>query len=86
MVTNSRELAEQALDPDRTRTVPDLGPSDSSDSASDLPDNMPHTDSDAMNTGERPAVENTKDRTADDIEPDYVVDRDGVVSPTKEES
>lgn len=84
MVTNSRELSEQALDPDRVRTSPDLGPSDSTDSASDMPGNAIHSDSDAANTGERPAVENTRDVTADDIEPDYVVDRDGVASPTKE--
>lgn len=84
MARHSHELTEQALDPDRKRTDPHLGPSDSSDTASERPANAPDTDSDAANTGERPAVENTLDPTATDIEPDYVVDRDGIVSPNKE--
>jgi len=53
---------------------PALGPSDSSDSGSDMPRNMPDTDSDRNNTGERPQVENTGDAPLDDdVEPDEVV-------------
>lgn len=55
-------------------TRPALGPSDSSDSGNDLPPDMPDTDSDRQNTGERPQVENTGDEPLeDDIEPDRIV-------------
>lgn len=55
------------------RTEPKLGPSDSSDTASELPDNYPDTDSDRRNTGERADVENRQDPAGDDVEPDKVV-------------
>jgi len=55
-------------------TQPALGPSDSSDSGNDLPADMPDTDSDRHNTGERPQVENTgEEPLEDDIEPDRIV-------------
>jgi len=58
-------------------TQPALGPSDSSDSGSDMPAGMPETDSDRHSTGERPQVENTgEDPLQDDIEPDKVVPDD----------
>lgn len=54
---------------------PDLGPSDSSDSASDLPRELVHTDSDAQGTGDRESA-NPRDRGHDgaDIETDHVTD------------
>lgn len=56
---------------------PDLGPSDSSDSASDLPPGLAHTDSDSQATGERESV-NPRERDDDgaDIAPDRVTDAD----------
>lgn len=56
---------------------PDLGPSDSSDSASDLPPDQAHTDSDAQGTGDRESV-NPRDRDPEgaDIGPDHVTDAD----------
>lgn len=55
------------------RSSPKIGPSDSSDTASELPDDFPDTDSDRRNTGERPEVENRRDPAGEDIEPDKVV-------------
>ncbi|WP_251865052.1 hypothetical protein [Achromobacter sp. Marseille-Q4962] len=56
---------------------PDLGPSDSSDSASDLPPGMAGTDSDAQSTGERESVDPDDDtRDGLDIAPDRVADAD----------
>lgn len=54
---------------------PDLGPSDSSDSASDLPRELVHTDSDAQGTGDRESA-NPRDRDHEgaDIETDHVTD------------
>lgn len=58
-------------------TRPALGPSDSSDSGNDLPTDMPDTDSDRQNTGERPQVENTgEEPLQDDVEPDKIVSGD----------
>jgi len=56
---------------------PDLGPSDSSDSASDLPRDQAHTDSDAQGTGDRESA-NPRDRDHEgaDIGPDHVTDAD----------
>ncbi|MBV2157055.1 hypothetical protein EUC41_27925 [Achromobacter denitrificans] len=56
---------------------PDLGPSDSSDSASDLPPDQAHTDSDAQGTGDRES-DNPRDRDPEgaDIGPDHVTDAD----------
>jgi len=74
---NEREFIEQA-DTTRTgRTEPPLGPSDSSDSANDLPPDAPDTDSDRSSTGERAEVENTKNEpAADDVQPDKIVPED----------
>ena|SRR5690554_892581 len=58
-------------------TEPNLGPSDSSDSGSDMPASRPDTDSDRHNTGERPQVENTgEEPLEDDVEPDKIVSED----------
>jgi hypothetical protein len=52
-----------------------LGPSDSSDSASDVGPGAPDTDTDASGTGERADVEGEPDGPmADDIAPDSIVD------------
>ena len=65
------------------RSEPRLGPSDSSDMASELPDNFPDTDSDRRNTGERADVENREDPSGDDVEPDKVVpERDAGLAHT----
>jgi|GEM_PF-3539438 len=58
------------------RTNPRIGPSDSSDTTSELPDSFPDTDSDRRNTGERASVENRRDPAGDDVEPDKVVPED----------
>jgi hypothetical protein len=56
---------------------PDLGPSDSSDSASDLPPGMAHSDSDSQATGERESVEpDSRDDDGSDIAPDRVTGGD----------
>jgi len=55
------------------RTPPAIGPSDSSDTASELPDTFPDTDSDRQGTGERADVENQSDPAGEDVEPDKVV-------------
>lgn len=56
---------------------PDLGPSDSSDSASDLPPGRAHTDSDSQATGERESVNpDLPDDDGGDIAPDRVTDED----------
>jgi|GEM_PF-434912 len=56
---------------------PDLGPSDSSDSASDLPPGLAHSDSDSQATGERESVEpDLRDDDGSDIAPDRVTDAD----------
>lgn len=56
---------------------PDLGPSDSSDSASDLPPGRAHTDSDSQGTGERESVDpDERDDEGADISPDRVTDAD----------
>lgn len=56
---------------------PDLGPSDSSDSASDLPPGMAHSDSDSQATGERESVEpDPRDDDGSDIAPDRVTGAD----------
>ena len=53
---------------------PGWGPSDSSDSASDMPRSAPDTDSDRNNTGERASVENVEDDLSpDDLLPDSIV-------------
>ncbi|CAB3870356.1 hypothetical protein [Achromobacter piechaudii] len=71
------------LDPD-TSGRPDVGPSDSSDSASDLPPGLVHTDSDSQATGERESVDlDLFDDEADgeDIAPDHVTDADDAGVP-----
>jgi len=56
---------------------PGLGPSDSSDSGSDLPGSAGANDSDAQGTGERESVDPTlPDDTGEDIDADRVVGED----------
>ncbi|MBV7486145.1 MatE family transporter [Bordetella sp. BOR01] len=56
---------------------PGLGPSDSSDSGSDLPGTAGEHDTDSQGTGERESVEpSLEDDTGTDIEADRVVDED----------
>lgn len=56
---------------------PDLGPSDSSDSASDLPRDRARTDSDSQATGERESVEpDFRNDDGADIAPDRDTDAD----------
>ncbi|MGE6917350.1 hypothetical protein [Achromobacter kerstersii] len=56
---------------------PDLGPSDSSDSASDLPPGLAHTDSDSQATGDRESVDlELPDDDGQDIAPDRVTGED----------
>ncbi|WP_397473665.1 MatE family transporter [Pusillimonas sp.] len=75
---NAERLQRLKEDP---RTSPRIGPSDSSDTASELPDNFPDTDSDRRNTGERAEVENRRDPAGDDVQPDKVVpERDAGLS------
>lgn len=77
LAEQDREFAEQASEIHTGRTEPNIGPSDSSDAASDMPIDMPDTDSDRHNTGERAQVENTGDGPiADDIVPDKTVPAD----------
>ena len=72
-----RDFAEEVSPLETGLTEAAFGPSDSSDSASDMPRNMPDTDSDRNNTGERPQVENTGEGPLnDDVEPDTVVPSD----------
>lgn len=52
---------------------PGLGPSDSSDSGSDLPDSA-DLDTDSQGTGERESVEPMRDESGKDIDADRVVD------------
>lgn len=75
MATNDQEkrAAELQRLQEDPRTNPRIGPSDSSDTASELPENFPDTDSDRRNTGERAAVENRRDPAGDDVETDRVV-------------
>ena len=69
-----RDYEEEASLIETGAVEPAFGPSDSSDSASDMPSGMPDTDSDRNNTGERPSVENTGDEPLDDdIEPDAII-------------
>jgi hypothetical protein len=78
MVANQdREFAEEVNTSKTGLTEPHLGPSDSSDSATEMPADSADTDSDRNNTGERSQVENTPDESAaDDIEPDRIVPED----------
>lgn len=58
---------------------PDVGPSDTSDSASDVPPGLAHTDSDSQSTGDRESVDPDlldDDADGDDIAPDHVTDAD----------
>lgn len=59
------------------RALPGYGPSDSTDSGSDLPREQANTDSDAQGSGERKSV-NRRDRDSDagDIDVDAVVDEE----------
>jgi len=56
---------------------PGLGPSDSSDSGSDLPGSAADNDSDSQGTGERESVDpSLPDETGEDIDADRVVGED----------
>lgn len=58
--------------------APPAGPSDSSDSPSDLPVSSPQSDSDAQGTGDRPTADPlTPEDAGSDIAPDGVVDESG---------
>jgi|GEM_PF-5657908 hypothetical protein len=60
-----------------SRSDPHIGPSDSSDSANDLPESMQDTDSDRQSTGERPAVENRPNiASGEDVDIDKEVSSD----------
>lgn len=72
-----RDYEEQASLVDEGLTRPRLGPSDSSDSGSDLAPITPDTDSDRANTGERAEVENDGDGPgSEDVLPDRIVPED----------
>ncbi|MEI2414565.1 MatE family transporter [Orrella sp. JC864] len=59
------------------RTAPGLGPSDSTDSASDVPAGQARSDSDATGTGERESADPLEDiEDGADIDADAVVDED----------
>ncbi|WP_094842720.1 hypothetical protein [Bordetella genomosp. 11] len=53
-----------------------LGPSDSSDSGSDLGPGTPDTDTDASGTGDRADVEGDSDPVGNDVASDRIVDED----------
>ena len=57
-----------------TRTEPEIGPSDTSDSVNDLPEEMQDIDSDRHATGERPSVEERPDiSSGEDVDVDRTV-------------
>lgn len=57
-----------------TRSDPGIGPSDTSDSINDLPEEMQETDSDRHSTGERPSVEERPDiSSGEDVDVDRTV-------------
>ena len=56
------------------RTDPHIGPSDSSDAAVDLPEEMQDTDSDRQSTGDRPSVDPRPDiSSGEDVDVDKEV-------------
>lgn len=73
MTEQDRDAARLQRLQEDPRTSPRIGPSDSSDTASELPEDFPDTDSDRRSTGERAEVENRTDPAGDDVEPDKVV-------------
>ncbi|SRR5690554_4457989 len=59
------------------RSDPGIGPSDTSDSINDLPDEMQETDSDRHATGDRPSVEERPDiSSGEDVDVDRNVSED----------
>jgi len=74
----NRSGGRAALDPDGvSRSDPGIGPSDTSDSVNDLPEDMRETDSDRQSTGERPSVEERSDiASGEDIDVDRNVSED----------
>ncbi len=66
------------IDGDGTgRSDPGIGPSDTSDSMNDLPEEMQETDSDRHATGDRPSVEERPDvLPAEDVDVDRTVSED----------
>ena len=60
-----------------TRSDPGIGPSDTSDSINDLPEEMQETDSDRHATGDRPSVEERPDiSSGEDVDIDREVSED----------
>lgn len=73
----SRSLDDAGTLPETGLTEPALGPSDSSDSASDVAGAGPDTDSDRAGSGERAQVENTGDEPLnEDVDVDRIVPED----------
>jgi len=76
---NATKPGENAVnDPDGvSRTDPGIGPSDSSDSVNDLPEEMRDTDTDRQSTGERPSVEERPNiASGEDVDVDRNVSAD----------
>jgi len=73
---NDDDLAAQLRRDGQGRSYPRVGPSDSSDTASEAPGQASESGSDRRNTGERAQVENTRDPAGADVEPDSVVPED----------
>lgn len=60
-----------------SRADPGIGPSDTSDSVNELPEELQDTDSDRQSTGERPSVEETPDLSSgEDVDVDRNVSED----------
>lgn len=60
-----------------SRSDPGIGPSDTSDSGNDLPEDMKETDSDRHATGERPSVEDRPNvASGEDVDVDRNVSED----------
>lgn len=60
-----------------SRADPGIGPSDTSDSVNDLPQDMQDTDSDRQSTGERPSVEERPNiASGEDVDVDREVSED----------
>lgn len=60
-----------------SRADPGIGPSDTSDSVNELPEELQDTDSDRQSTGERPSVEETPDvSSGEDVDVDRNVSED----------
>lgn len=84
MPTRSDPPEDYLLKGDKSLATPDFGPSDTSDSGSDMPASRPDVNSDSASTGERASVENIDDETSEDVSPDEIVDaREAGVSQSR---